>query len=185
MAKLVFDASKVPDDPDHVKNPDKYPNVVQLPPVEVKMAKEDEEEWRNWVMERIEIDKRLVLCLDFDGVLHSYTTPWHNVTYIPDPPVKGAMQFLWDASEVFHIYVFGSRSISGAGRLSMQSWTEFHFRRHFNGSNPEVVDRKLRSISWPNYKPAAFLSIDDRAMPFEGTWPVVETLLKFKPWNKR
>jgi hypothetical protein len=33
--------------------------------------------------------RKPILCLDFDGVLHSYTSGWKGAAVIPDPPVPG------------------------------------------------------------------------------------------------
>ena len=45
----------------------------------------------------------------------------------------------------------------------------------------------LLSVSFPEQKPPAFLTIDDRAICFEGDWSEIEPvdLLNFRPWNKR
>ena len=39
-------------------------------------------------------------------------------------------------------------------------------------------------LKFPTKKPAAFLTIDDRAICFDGTFPSTETMMSFKPWNK-
>ena len=41
-----------------------------------------------------------ILCLDFDGVIHSYASGWKGADVIPDAAVPGAMEFLrtWTAA---------------------------------------------------------------------------------------
>lgn len=41
------------------------------------------------------------------------------------------------------------------------------------------------ALQWPQEKPAAFITIDDRALTFTGMWPSIKTLQAFKPWNKK
>jgi hypothetical protein len=42
-----------------------------------------------------------ILSLDFDGVIHSYTSGWKGADVIADPPVPGAFQFIGEALQVF------------------------------------------------------------------------------------
>ena len=129
------------------------------------------------------MSQKPLLCLDFDGVIHSYESGWKGAHIIPDPPVSGAFAFILDAMEHFEVHIFSSRSGQDGGIPAMKSWFE----------RWAAVDEagKERSVEWvlklhfPNFKPSAFLTIDDRALTFEGTWWDVQSLLNFKPWNKK
>lgn len=155
-----------------------------------------------------------ILCLDFDGVLHSYTTKWVNARTIPDPPVEGAMQTLLRYMEHFEVHILSSRSHQWGGRRAMKRWlvnnlfdyfgelcyrtigrTEWKATPEFvqdllldpHSSRMEVAHDVVRMIHFPRHKPPALVTIDDRAIQFEGpdSWPLVCDLKDFKPWNKR
>ncbi len=126
---------------------------------------------------------KAILVLDFDGVLHSYTSGWKGADVIPDPPVDGAMQFLWDATDTFAVHILSSRSHQKGGRSAMQKWLGKYFRE-FWAADRTTADDKLAEIKWPKEKPAAFVTIDDRALTFTGVWPTMDALVKFRPWNK-
>ncbi len=51
------------------------------------------------------MSKRYSVAVDFDGVLHSYTTPWVNAHTIPDPPVEGAIAWLYAIGQRFDVIV--------------------------------------------------------------------------------
>ncbi|MBZ9706066.1 hypothetical protein LB543_04945 [Mesorhizobium sp. ESP7-2] len=125
-----------------------------------------------------------ILCLDFDGVIHSYTSGWKGAAVIPDEPVPGAMRFIWDASEHFTIAIFSSRSNQPGGLNAMVRWLRLNFRRHWAADRTRADDI-FYEILWPKEKPPAFITIDDRAITFNGTWPAIETITAFRPWNKR
>lgn len=125
-----------------------------------------------------------ILCLDFDGVIHSYTSGWKGADIAPDPPVEGAMRFIWDATERFRVCIFSSRSHQVGGKQAMQTWLARHFRDHWSADRT-TCDDKLAEIEWPNEKPPALVTIDDRAIQFDGTWPALDDIAAFKPWNKR
>jgi hypothetical protein len=111
-----------------------------------------------------------LLSLDFDGVLHWYRNGWKGAAVIDDDPVPGSIEFVTNAKEYFKVVVFSSRSNHPGGIAAMKAWMERH-------GFPEV--------EFATEKPKAFLSIDDRAIQFNGTWFDPQELLDFKPWNKK
>ena len=125
-----------------------------------------------------------ILCLDFDGVLHSYTSGWQGAEVISDPPTTGMIDFLYEAIQHFDVCIYSSRSHQAGGIEAMMDWIAEHDRQW--RVRRELVSRTplLSSIRFPVVKPAAFLTIDDRAMTFNGVWPPMALLLAFKPWNK-
>ncbi|HYM31838.1 MAG TPA: hypothetical protein VEU47_11085 [Candidatus Cybelea sp.] len=134
-----------------------------------------------------------ILCVDFDGVVHSYSSGWKGADVIPDPPVPGALRWLWKATEWFDVHIYSSRTRQERGREAMQAWMLDHSRAEFGDDHPMAkIDGERDAgfqypITFSHEKPAAFLTIDDRAICFEGDWSELEPadLLGFKPWNKR
>lgn len=120
-----------------------------------------------------------ILVLDFDGVIHSYTSGWKGADNIPDPPVDGAIMFIDRALDHFKVAVFSSRSAQPGGTHAMRKWLRKHWLEAGLPGDREAM------IEWPIEKPAAFLTIDDRALPFDGTWPDIEELKNFEPWWRR
>lgn len=133
------------------------------------------------------------ICVDFDGVIHSYSSGWKGVTNIPDPPVPCAFEFLTNLVEAgWTVNVYSSRSkgseqkyfdtrdthevtCTNDGVRAMQEWFAAH-------GLPEDV---LARLKFPITKPAAVMTIDDRAFCFEGTFPTLDWIERFRPWNKR
>lgn len=119
-----------------------------------------------------------IICVDFDGVLHSYTSGWKGATDIPDPPVPGAIEWLialCDDPEV-EPAIYSSRSRYDGAVKAMQAWLVSH------GFPQKLLDS--HRIAFPTQKPAAFLTLDDRAVCFTGVFPPLEEMKLFKPWNK-
>lgn len=126
-----------------------------------------------------------ILCLDFDGVIHSYTSGWKGADVIPDPPVPGALHFIVAAMEHFTVAIYSSRSGQPGGIAAMNQWLGFWSVDTEHGMPGDFDHGAWGAIIWPTEKPAAMVTIDDRAITFTGEWPSIETLKNFKPWNKK
>lgn len=131
----------------------------------------------------MQIANKPLVCLDFDGVIHNYQL-WGKIWEIPEAPVPGAMRFIWDASQHFTLAIYSARSRNVLGRIAMKRWLGRNFRNYWAADRTQADDI-LAEIKWPWFKPPAKFTIDDRAMMFEGTWPDLEIIRNFKPWNKR
>ena len=125
------------------------------------------------------MSRKPILCLDFDGVLHSYESGWKGADIVPDPPVAGAAQFIADAQKHFTVSVYSSRSGQDGGIDAMKRWL------HKAIIDADLDGSVFDAVEWPTEKPPAQITIDDRALTFMGTWPRMSELLVFQPWNKR
>jgi len=130
-----------------------------------------------------------IICVDFDGVIHSYTSGWKGVDVIPDKPVDGAISWLMDnlpyPDAIFSmapphegpiVQIYSSRSKSWFGRRAMKKWLIKH------GLPKSYIIEGI--LKFPTKKPTAFLTIDDRAICFNGKFPNKGKMLSFKPWYK-
>jgi hypothetical protein len=124
-----------------------------------------------------------ILCLDFDGVIHSYSSGWKGADVVPDPPVDGAIDFIRRALKDFRVAIYSSRSGQPNGILAMQTWLMLQVLP--DCETHEDAKRFVEAIEWPQEKPPALVTIDDRAVTFTGVWPSLADLLAFKPWNKK
>lgn len=124
-----------------------------------------------------------ILCLDFDGVVHGYSSGWQGIASIPDPPVPGALAFIEAMiADGWQIHIHSSRSRSLRGRWAMKSW----LRRHLNAYTlPMEADDIYTSIRWPWFKPSAAITLDDRAITFTGQFPTRSELKAFEPWYRK
>ena len=118
---------------------------------------------------------RPIVSVDFDGVIHSYASGWQGASTIPDPPVPGAFAWLGAAVQRFEVCVYSSRSAAPGAIDAMRGW----FLRH---GLPAPV---LAALAFPAHKPKAILTIDDRAFCFEGRFPDLDWIERFRPWNRR
>lgn len=121
-----------------------------------------------------------ILAVDFDGVLHSYTSGWQGARHIPDPPMPGAIAWLREMVGCpkrwwgrFDVRIFSSRSRYVGGRRAMKRWLLA------NGLEPAY----LEEIRFPLWKPPSHLLIDDRAWQFVGVFPTMEAIREFKPYR--
>jgi len=128
-----------------------------------------------------------ILCLDFDGVIHSYEKGWQDGV-IYGTIVPGFFEWATEAKLKFSLVIYSSRSKEPASLQQMADWLAqelevWKLGRDLHSSVPELL---LRDFTFAHEKPPAFLTIDDRAITFKGDWTSPELrpniLRTFKPW---
>ncbi len=115
--------------------------------------------------------RNYTIAVDFDGVIHSYLTPWVNAETIPDPPIPGAIEWLNKMREKFEVVIFTTRGKTAEGRVAVQ---DYLFAHGWTGDEiPNVTAEK----------PPALIYLDDRAMRFAGAYPTADEIHAARPWK--
>jgi hypothetical protein len=125
------------------------------------------------------------ICIDFDGVIHSYEKGWQDGS-IYGEVVRGFFEWVERVRNDFKLVIYSSRSKTDEGVMAMSLW--LHEKRNewikAGGSRHPV---EPLTFEFAHEKPAAWLTIDDRCIRFDGSWhnPLLEpeAMLRFKPWN--
>ncbi|MGI9470306.1 MAG: TOTE conflict system archaeo-eukaryotic primase domain-containing protein [Rubripirellula sp.] len=99
--------------------------------------------------------KRKTVCLDFDGVIHSYRSGWKGEDTIPDPPIHGVREAIQHLRKRYRVVIHSSRSATESGCEAIRRWLQKH--------EIDVDDVCM-------HKPPAFVYVDDRAIAFDGNW---------------
>jgi hypothetical protein len=129
------------------------------------------------------------LCIDFDGCIHSYERGWQNGE-IYGTVVPGFFEWAARAKDHFKLVIYSSRSKDPDGIEAMEQWLRFQHTQwvetEWNGGMTVQTDI---DFEFAHEKPAAWLTIDDRCIRFDGSWRMLglepERLLAFKPWMTR
>jgi len=122
--------------------------------------------------------------VDFDGVLHSYAQGFTGACDLPGDPVPGAREWVESMLAAGHeVIVFSCRARTVAqaseddpgstwdpgGREAMREWLARH---------------GFPALPITGTKPAASVYLDDRALSFRGSWPSLDKLARFRPWQQ-
>lgn len=117
-------------------------------------------------------ERKYSVAVDFDGVIHSYTSGWVAPDVISDPPVDGAIAWLDAMLDKFKVFIFSTRCDDLDARVAMRAWLKRH-----------GLDR-ADEIEFTTGKPPCLIYIDDRAWRFEGTFPTANQIHSARPWNR-
>jgi hypothetical protein len=118
------------------------------------------------------------VCVDFDGVLHSYTSPWPgSVSIIPDPPVDGALDFLRSLCQAnYRVVIFSTRCREypghEGGAAAIRTWLQAH----------GLEDQYLDVLVLSSEKEAAIIYLDDHGWQFRGKFPTLHEIANFTTW---
>lgn len=128
--------------------------------------------------------KKPIICLDFDGVVHSYVSGWQGPRNIPDPPVEGAINFMLEAQSLgYEVVIHSSRARYFGGISAMRKW----LRRHAGMAWYEAGFgdfEGLEMVRFTRWKPPALVTIDDRAIRFDGKFPNPKEAASLPTWTK-
>ena len=133
-------------------------------------------------------DFKPILCLDFDGVIHSYERGWQDGV-IYGSVTAGFFEWAGRAKNHFRLVIYSSRSKEQGAIDRMYKWLvdQHVLRDQPPGFGDDLVIS--RDFEFAHEKPPAWLTIDDRALRFDGQWddPALDpdALRSFRPWMQK
>src|SRR5688572_3229856 len=88
------------------------------------------------------------ICVDFDGVIHSYESGWIEADFIPDPPVEGALEFIVSVLEDPDLFlqIYSSRSHQQGGIRAMQTWLKYWMIKKFGWEKGASIGNQLKHL---------------------------------------
>ena len=129
--------------------------------------------WLKKIFKTSQTSDKKTICLDFDGVLHSYQSGWTGEEPT-DPPVNGSIEFVKHLLNAgYGIVIYSARANAPQGIMGIKKW---------------LKENQFPDIKISLEKPHAELYIDDRGYRFNGNFQealdFITTENSLRPWNK-
>jgi hypothetical protein len=119
-----------------------------------------------------------IIGLDFDGVIHDYKHGWQDGRIYGEPTV-GFFEWAQSAFPLFQLIIHSSRAKTREGRDAMMAWL-------IEKAEAQGYSAVAGMFTIAAEKPPAFITIDDRAIRFDGDWSAPQLyppqIKLFKPW---
>lgn len=132
-------------------------------------------------------DFKPTVCVDFDGVIHSYEKGWQDGV-IYGTVVPGFFEWVERVRDHVKLVIYSSRSKTDDGVMAMGTWLHEQRNKWIKAGGQRHPTEPLE-MEFAHEKPAAWLTIDDRAIRFDGNWNAPElsadAIRAFKPWTSR
>jgi trehalose-6-phosphatase len=116
--------------------------------------------------DEVQKTSKRTIALDFDGVIHSYTSGWTSAADIPDAPVEGAKEAIAELRKEYSVAIYSARAGQPGGKEAIEKW---------------LADNGIEVDEISAEKPPAHVYVDDRGITFRGDWP--DTLAKIKTFK--
>lgn len=126
------------------------------------------------------------ICIDFDGVIHSYEHGWRNGE-IYGTVTPGFWEWAARMKDRFTLVIYSSRSKDIDMRGAMWRWMQDQWKIWADDQDENPIAMiSFTDFQFAHEKPSAFITIDDRCICFDGDWSKItaESVFNFKPWNK-
>jgi hypothetical protein len=92
--------------------------------------------------------------------------------------MHNALECGWD------VVIHSSRARYLGGIRAMRKWLYRHAYDAGVWYEYGLGGTGLEFVRFSRWRPSAWITIDDRALTFDGKWPTLDSLKGFKPWNK-
>jgi hypothetical protein len=124
---------------------------------------------------------RLLICVDFNGVIHDHSP--HSRGFCPpdSPEVPGAVEWLRVVTEEYDACLVSASFRESRNILNAKQWLASR------GIPPQWMSSAIVGMPRLSLSPFKFPSlmfIDDRGFCFRGTFPTVSEIKNFRPWNR-
>jgi hypothetical protein len=129
--------------------------------------------------------KKPSLCVEFDGVIHSNVSGWDSPTIIPDAPIEGAIDFLYNSIKDFEISIYSTKRSKHIGGIeAMQEWLYKYYKIWQLKQAIYPPLHLIPHIKWPTERPNAIVTLDSKDISFKGYFPSGKELLKSNVWAR-
>ncbi len=115
-------------------------------------------------------DSKKTVAIDFDGVIHKYSSGWKGDDIIPDGMVESSDFSIRLLRRKYNVVIFSCRAKTQSGKDAIKKWLDEH--------NIQVDDIT-------NIKPHAFIYIDDKGAKFNGNWEEILDLINLYDSNDK